>query len=239
MNDMTFSGSGDGMPARMTSREIADLVGSRHDKVKQSIERLVERGVIVQPPLGDQPETDALGRTRVTKVYVFTGNEGKRDSYVVVAQLSPEFTARLVDRWQELEQAKTVPAHILPQTYAEALRALADESEAKQALLAKVEQDAPKVAFANQVEVAPDAITLSQAAKVFDTGRTRFCQWMREIKWLTRTNEPYQDKINAGLLDVKLGSWDHPEKGLQRSVTALVTGKGLAKLHKLRGSTAH
>ncbi len=27
----------------------------------------------------------------------------KRDSYVVVAQLSPELTARLVDRWQELE----------------------------------------------------------------------------------------------------------------------------------------
>lgn len=27
----------------------------------------------------------------------------KRDSYVVVAQLSPEFTADLVDRWQELE----------------------------------------------------------------------------------------------------------------------------------------
>lgn len=27
----------------------------------------------------------------------------KRDTLVVVAQLSPEFTARLVDRWQELE----------------------------------------------------------------------------------------------------------------------------------------
>jgi hypothetical protein len=27
----------------------------------------------------------------------------KRDSYIVVAQLCPEFTARLVDRWQELE----------------------------------------------------------------------------------------------------------------------------------------
>lgn len=239
MSELVHSGFGNGTPARMTSREIADLVGSRHDKVRQSIERLVDRGTIAQPPMGDVQEKGGNNRTYTTTEYVFEGEQGKRDSYVVVAQLSPEFTARLVDRWQELEQAKTVPAHILPQTYAEALRALADESEAKQALLAKVEQDAPKVAFANQVEVAPDAITLSQAAKVFDTGRTRFCQWMREIKWLTRTNEPYQDKINAGLLDVKLGSWDHPEKGLQRSVTALVTGKGLAKLHKLRGSTAH
>lgn len=86
-------------PVTMSSREIAELVNSRHDKVKQSIERLVARGVIVQPPLGDEPETDAIGRVRSTQVYRI----GKRDSYVIVAQLSPEFTARLVDRWQELE----------------------------------------------------------------------------------------------------------------------------------------
>lgn len=237
MSELVHSGFGGDAPAQMTSKEIADLCGKRHDNARRTIETIADAGVITLPHFEEVPNTGPGPKTIMA--YVFKGEQGKRDSIVVIAQLSPEFTARLVDRWQELEQAKTVPAHILPQTYAEALRALADESEAKQALLAKVEQDAPKVAFANQVEVAPDAITLSQAAKVFDTGRTRFCQWMREIKWLTRTNEPYQDKINAGLLDVKLGSWDHPEKGLQRSVTALVTGKGLAKLHKLRGSTAH
>lgn len=234
MSELVHSGFGGGTPARMTSREIADLVGARHDSARRTIKRLAEKGVIQLPPM-----VEIATGARAALEYVFEGEQGKRDSYVVVAQLSPEFTARLVDRWQELEQAKAAPAHILPQTYAEALRALADESEAKQILLAKVEEDAPKVAFANQVEVAPDAITLGQAAKVFGTGRNRFCQWMREIRFLTRTNEPYQDKINAGYLDVKISSWDHPEKGLQRSVTALVTGKGLAKLHKLRGSTAH
>lgn len=38
----------------MSSREIADLVEKRHGVVKLSIERLVERGVIVQPPLVDE-----------------------------------------------------------------------------------------------------------------------------------------------------------------------------------------
>jgi len=231
MNDMTFSGSGDGSLARMTSEEIADLVGARHDSARRTIERLAEKGVIALPPTVEKPTAG-----RPSLLYVFEGERGKRDSYVVVAQLSPEFTARLVDRWQELE---TRPAFVLPQTFSDALRLLADETEKTAALTAKVEHDAPKVAFAEQVEVAPDAITIGQAGKTLGTGRNRLASKMREWKWLTRTNEPYQDKINAGLLDVKIGSWDHPEKGLQRSVTALVTGKGLAKLHTLLGGTAH
>ncbi|MGY2732781.1 phage antirepressor KilAC domain-containing protein [Sphingomonas sp. UYP23] len=214
-------------PPRMSSREIADLVGSRHDKVKQSIERLVERGTIVQPPMGDEPESDALGRTRLTRVYLI----GKRDSYVIVAQLSPEFTAHLVDRWQELEASRLPEA--LPHDFPSALRALADKTEREQQLIAERRADAPKVAFAEQVATAPDSVTLGQGAKIFDTGRNRFCQWLREIAWLTRTNEPYQDKINSGYLDVKISNWDHPERGLQRAVTALITGKGLAKLHTL------
>jgi hypothetical protein len=37
--------------ARMTSQEIADLVGARHDNVKRAIERLAERGVISLSPV--------------------------------------------------------------------------------------------------------------------------------------------------------------------------------------------
>lgn len=90
----------------MSSREIADLVDSRHDKVKQSIERLAGRGVITLPPMGEASFIGADGRKQHTTEY----RVGKRDSYVIVAQLSPEFTARLVDRWQELEAAAAAPA---------------------------------------------------------------------------------------------------------------------------------
>ncbi|MBI6848610.1 MULTISPECIES: Rha family transcriptional regulator [Pseudomonas syringae group] len=86
----------------MSSQEIADLVGSRHDKVKQSIERLVERGTISQPPVGDGPRS--ANGVVVQEYHVI-----KRDSFIVVAQLSPEFTAALVDRWQELEDQAARP----------------------------------------------------------------------------------------------------------------------------------
>lgn len=98
---MTIAKFQGGDAVTMSSQEIADLVGSRHDKVKQSIERLAERGTIQLPPLGEVK--NHLGQS--VAVYQVC----KRDSFVVVAQLSPEFTAALVDRWQELEAQAARP----------------------------------------------------------------------------------------------------------------------------------
>lgn len=130
MNDMTIGGFGsDSQTQRMTSSEIAALVEKRHDNVKRTIETLVERGVIASPQIEEKP---TAGRKATD--YVFIGEQGKRDSIIVVAQLCPEFTARLVDRWAELETALRSQMIALPQDYFSALRALADESERTLAL---------------------------------------------------------------------------------------------------------
>ncbi|RYH30971.1 MAG: hypothetical protein EON54_21540, partial [Alcaligenaceae bacterium] len=84
-------------PLAMSSRDIADLVEKRHDNVKRTIDDLAVRG-LVHPQFEDEQFSDLMGRARTESVYRIS----KRDSYVIVAQLSPEFTARLVDRWQEL-----------------------------------------------------------------------------------------------------------------------------------------
>lgn len=243
MSDLIPS-AGDGLT--MSSLEISELVESRHDSVKRTIERLTNQGVIVQPPLVDEPGTDTLGRPRVTQVYRFSGERGKRDSIIVVAQLCPEFTARLVDRWQELEARIAQPA-IPAQLSRLQLIELAMQAEQERlalevkatALEAKVAEQAPKVAFADQVEVAPDAIDLGKAAKLIGTGRTRLMAFMREIRWINRFNQPYQDKIEAGLLDVKVSPWEHPKHGLQQQITTLVFGKGLVKLQSLWNERQH
>lgn len=108
----------------MTSLDISELLGSRHDKVKQSIERLAERGVIELPPTGIIPT-----QTKPMNVFEFSCEQGKRDSIIVVAQLSPEFTALIVDRWKELEDKLSKPQ--LPETYLEALKALVISEEEK------------------------------------------------------------------------------------------------------------
>ncbi|EJN7679868.1 Rha family transcriptional regulator [Escherichia coli] len=92
--------------ATMTSIEIAELVGSRQDSVKRTIETLAKKSVIQFPQSVEIENKQSVGPRRFSKAYIFEGEQGKRDSIIVVAQLSPEFTARLVDRWRELENAR-------------------------------------------------------------------------------------------------------------------------------------
>ena len=80
----------------MSSEEMATLTEIRHDSVRRTIDSLIEKEIISQPRIvfGEQ---SANGIT--PKIYLLE----KRDSFIVVAQLSPKFTAKIVDRWQELE----------------------------------------------------------------------------------------------------------------------------------------
>lgn len=87
----------------MNSLQIAELVQSQHRNVKRTIERLAKQGVIQLSPMEKVKNNQSLSANNESKVYVFTGEQGKTDSIIVVAQLCPEFTARLVQRWQELE----------------------------------------------------------------------------------------------------------------------------------------
>jgi phage regulator Rha-like protein len=79
----------------MSSREIAELTGKRHDNVTVVIESLIDAQILT--PEIQESKFEHRGNTY--KCFLLS----KRDSIVVVARLSPEFTATVVDRWQELE----------------------------------------------------------------------------------------------------------------------------------------
>jgi phage regulator Rha-like protein len=216
----------------MSSREISDLLNSRHDKVKQSIERLVQRRTIVQPPVGDEQTKDSLGRPRTESVYHLC----KRDSFIVVAQLSPEFTARLVDRWQELED-QAAGVHRIPADYAEALQLAADQARENSRLLGVIELQAPKVAAIKRLAAAEGAICITDAAKHLGIAPSTLFDWMQANRWIFRRRGSnrwvaMQPRIRTGLLMHKVTALKaDPETGLERVVfDPLVTPKGLAHL---------
>ena len=138
---------------QMISLEISELVQSRHDDVKRSIDRLIERGVIARPPMA-VVEKEANSRIYKIEVYVFSGEQGKMDSITVVAQLSPEFTAALVKRWYELENAQAK----LPQSFAEALQLAADQAR-------QLELAAPKVQYFDTIVERATLLNATQVAQ--------------------------------------------------------------------------
>ena len=104
----------------MSSRDIAELTGKEHKNVCRVIRDLISDHIL-------DAQLEPLKfeyRGQWFDYYELS----KRDSFVVVARLSPEFTAHIVDRWQELEQ-KLNPVFNLPQDLPSALRALADTYE--------------------------------------------------------------------------------------------------------------
>lgn len=134
---------------------------------------------------------------------------------------------------KELKSKQTVSNENLLSNPAMLREALLGYTEKVMYLETKIVEDAPKVAFAEKVSIAPDAISVAQAAKILGTGQQRLFSFLRQQGWISRHNEPYQVKIEQGILDVKISDWTHPTQGLKKSVTTLITGKGLSKLQRL------
>ncbi|MCY1294664.1 Phage antirepressor protein KilAC domain protein [compost metagenome] len=214
---------------RMTSREMAGLVEKRHDNVKRTIESLAERGVIAFPQTEEKP---TAGRPVVE--YVFTGEKGKRDSIVVVAQLCPEFTARLVDRWQELEGVGAAPA--IPKSLPEALRLAADLAEQNNQLRVVVQEQAPKVEALDRIAAARGTMCLTDAAKHLGVQRIKLIEWMRANRWIYRREGSahwlaYQPRMAASLLEHRVTVLGTDDDGDQRLASQVrVTPKGLSVL---------
>lgn len=196
----------------MSSREIADLVESRHDSVKRTIERLQDKGLIQLTPMVEVK--NHLGQV-VTEYQLI-----KRDTYVVVAQLSPEFTARLVDRWQELENQQ-MPQ--IPQTLSEALRLAADQAEQieKQNLL--LEQQRPKVEFVQRYVEVGTTKSLRETAKILRVPERAMIDCLVDDGLLFRQSGnllPYQKYHAKGLFDVKTGTTEYGHNYTQTRVTS-------------------
>lgn len=215
-------------PIAMSSMEIADLVGSRHDNVKISIERLVDRGVIEAPAL--QGLRTPSGQA--SKEYIFSGEQGKRDSIVVVAQLSPEFTATLVDRWRELEAESKHVALAIPSNLSGALNLACMLAYKVDALEEQATENFEKVEFFNEMANTTQLFGVATVAKTLDTGSIRLFAYMRNHKILMskhyKFNEPYQEHQNAGRFLVKWGHYKDELTGeIELKPTPYFTGKGV------------
>lgn len=223
----------------MTSLEISELVEKRHDNVKRTIENLVKQAVIASPQIEEKPTAG-----RPSTFYVFSGEQGKRDSIIVVAQLCPEFTARLVDRWQELEAQIAKPA--------DPMQFLSDPTLLRNALLTysemvidleqKVEVMQPTVEAYDRIAKADGSLCITDAAKALQMRPKDLIAKLSSSKWIYKRAGNshwlgYQDKVQAGYLEHKITEVTRGDGTTKITEQVRITPKGLAKLAKDQGGT--
>lgn len=167
----------------------------------------------------------------------------------MVAQLSPEFTARLVDRWQELEK-QLAQGFAIPQNLPEALRLAAEAIEERDKLAIDNAAQAQALAITTPKAEALDkfatfsegAMCITDAAKALQMQPKALFKWLHENRWIYRRTGKsnwtgYQSICQLGLLEHKVTTVDRAD-GLQRVVQqVLVTAKGLAKLGERLSTT--
>ena len=233
-----FDSSTGNKPLTMSSREIAELTGVRHDNVKRTIEKCVSSGVFGLPQIEEnltyEEDTNIPHKSKVYRL-------DKRTSMIVVAQLCPEFTAKIIDRWQELESAVQSKAFAALPDFtkpAVAARAWADQVEARERaeyqaaeLASENAKLLPKAKVADTIASAEGLHSISTAAKILGTGQKRLFSRLRNAGILNSHNIPYQRFVERGYFTsrestYRAGDVDHvyPQ--------TFVTGKGISWLSK-------
>ena len=212
----------------MSSREIAQLCQKPHDNVLKLIRSLIDGGIVKSTtphqymhPQNGQWYTEFLS--------------DKRDSLVIVARLSPEFTAAVIDRWQELEtQNNALPNFADP---VQAARAWADAMELQQKAIAQVAELQPKAQALDAITHAKGNSNIRDTAKALGTKQSDFISWCLKHGWLYRDDcerlKAYANRIQQGFMAQKSALYRGSDSTERATMQPMFTPKGLTHLAKI------
>jgi len=221
----------------MSSREIAELTGKRHDHVVRDIEKVLTDVGEGLPKFGDTYKNEQNGQEY--RCY----NLPKDLTITLVAGYRSDLRLKIVRRWMELETA--TPQITVPKTMTEALRLAAELSEKNDILLNTVAirqrelaEAAPKIAALDRISTADGSYGLTEAAKILQVKPKALITFMATSQWTYRRNNgknwlAYQAKIDAGYLWHKIATYTDPNGEEKTRDTVKVLPKGLAKLAQL------
>ncbi|HGN2959415.1 TPA: phage antirepressor KilAC domain-containing protein [Proteus mirabilis] len=183
----------------MSSREIADLTGKRHDNVMRDIRNMLsDLGVLLKTE--EAEEINNLGMSVKQKYYLLN----KEECLCLISGYSIKLRMAIIKRWQELESQKS----IIPQTLPEALRLAADLAEQKQIAEQKLAIAAPKAEFVDRYVQATGLLGFRETSKLLKVKENFFREFLlskRIMYKLAGKLTPYSEHLEAGRFDVKIG----------------------------------
>ena len=133
------------------------------------------------------------------------------------------------------EEAWNTPEMILSRANQLSARMIENYTQKISTLEFTIQQQAPKVLFADAVATSDTSILIGDLAKLIkqngvDTGQKRLFGYLRESGYLMKqgssTNMPTQKAMNLGLFEVKERTINNPDGSVRITRTTKVTGKG-------------
>ncbi|WP_273721790.1 Rha family transcriptional regulator [Bartonella sp. ML71XJBT] len=214
----------------MSSREIAELCGKRHDHVMRDIKKMLEE--LNAPKFGVVDFSgyylDSKGESRPCY------NLPKRECLILVSGYSTALRAKIIDRWQELEKQVT-PAQIdysSPKAMIGFLNYLQGQIDQKDSI---IEDLTPKAMALESLQRHDGLFGLTEAAKILEMQPKQFIQFLQKKGWIYRRAAggnllPYQDKIQKQLMDCPTITLQ-TASGIEKVIPAAkITTKGMGVL---------
>ncbi|MBV0890009.1 phage regulatory protein/antirepressor Ant [Komagataeibacter oboediens] len=215
----------------MSSREIADLTGKRHDNVVRDIEKML-KDVQIDRLKFEGVYVDAKGEQR--KCYKLP-----RDlTYNLILGYRADLRLKVVRRWMELE-AQQVPAVKAPANMIEALTLALEQQKALEAKDQEIAELTPQAGALQKLASLEGVHSLRSAAQQCGWPERKFINRLVELGWLyihsvTGRKCAYADKIKAGLMESK--NVEVKRSGYVEGVgQPMITQKGLAKIQTIIG----
>ncbi|KAA6303123.1 MAG: hypothetical protein EZS26_000726 [Candidatus Ordinivivax streblomastigis] len=145
-----------------------------------------------------------------------------------------KFKVDFITAFNKMEEMIKSATNQIPQSFSEALKLAYIQQEQIELQQRQLEEEAPKVAFANAIISAESSCLIGELAKLItqngiSIGQNRLFEWMRNNGYIGKTGERYnipnQQYIEQGLFELKKGI-KSINGVLHTTITPKVTGKG-------------
>lgn len=231
MNNLVFKGQNN--QVLTNSLLVAEKFGKKHYHVMDSIRNLLN-------------SHEKSGQYFVLDTYV--DNSGKenpmyvmnRDGFTLLVmgftgEKALQFKMDYIEAFNKMEQTIHFGGFSVPSTFREALILAAKQQEQIEEQQKKIEQDAPKVLFADAVSTSQRSCLVSELAKIIqqngvNIGQNRLFQWLRDNGYLCAKgqyyNQPTQRSMEMGLFEIKQTTINKPDGSMLVTTTTKVSGKG-------------
>ena len=221
----------------VSSRRVADNFGKQHKHVLEAIENIKAENSALMDMFYETSYKAGTGKSY--KEYLMN-----RDGFSLLVmgftgKEAMEWKIKYIEAFNAMEKKLSKPQLTLTEQMAQGLLAaqqlLEEKSKQVAHLAMTIEEQKPKVLFADAVSASKTSILIGDLAKLIrqngvEVGQKRLFEWLRNNGWLMKSgnskNMPTQRGMEMKLFEVKEGSYVDSNGVNVVTKTTKVTGKG-------------